>query len=365
MPTISTCLIVKNEKDFIRRCLDSVKLFSDEIIVFDTGSDDGTQYICKEYNNLVLVQGEWHNDFAWARNQSFKYATCDYIFWVDADDFIEKESQEWFLNFKNSELGQYDCVNIGYIYVTDEEGNALDSPFYRERIFKRSLNPQWYSRIHEYCKLNSTDIKVYYSDFNEVIIKHHKHFIDPLRNITIYREMEKNGEITDGRNWFYYARECMWHDDWTVAIENFKKALDCEDLWNIDRLNAYMDMSTLYKEHDMWAKHYECIFLAASCTDYIRADVCCELAEFYNYRGNTSYAKELYKMALDNDKHNDFTNNTFMDPKYSTTIPALMLCLMEFNEGNIEKSKEYNDLALNFDPNNQSALYNKEFFNNL
>lgn len=38
---------------------------------------------------------------------------------------------------------------------------------------------------------------------------------------------------------------------------------------------------------------------------------------------------------------------------------------MEFNEGNIEKSKEYNDLALSFDPNNQSALYNKEFFKNL
>lgn len=366
MATISTCLIVKNEKDNIRKCLDSIEPFSDEIIVYDTGSDDGTQYICKEYDKMVLVQGEWRNDFAWARNQSFKYANCDYIFWVDADDFIEKDSQEWILKFKESELEKYSSVNIGYIYSTNENGEALDSPFYRERFFKRSLNPQWHSRIHEFCTIDDKDEnRVLHASFNEVVIKHKKHSDNPLRNITIYREMEKNNEINDGRNWFYFGKECMWHDSWIVAIDKFSKALEYTNLWNIDRLNTHMCMAKIYKEHNNEMEYVKHIFMAASCTNYIRADVCCELAEIYSSRGNNLYAKELYKMALENDKYNDQYTNTFMEPRYSTTTPALMLCVIEYNEGNIEKSKEYNDLALSFDPNNQMALYNKTFFENL
>lgn len=44
---ISVCLIVKNEEDVIERCLESVKGFSDELIVVDTGSSDKTKEIVR------------------------------------------------------------------------------------------------------------------------------------------------------------------------------------------------------------------------------------------------------------------------------------------------------------------------------
>ena len=37
MPTISLCMIVKNEEKHIARCLDSVAGLVDEIIIVDTG----------------------------------------------------------------------------------------------------------------------------------------------------------------------------------------------------------------------------------------------------------------------------------------------------------------------------------------
>ena len=116
MPTISTCLIVKNESVCIERCLNSILLFSDEIIIYDTGSNDGTQEICSKIDKVRVIQGEWRNDFAWARNESFKHATCDYIMWVDADDYITEENARWLLNFKNTELEKYTQVNLEYIY---------------------------------------------------------------------------------------------------------------------------------------------------------------------------------------------------------------------------------------------------------
>ena len=46
MPTISLCMIVKNEEMHLARCLDSVAELVDEIIIVDTGSTDRTVEIC-------------------------------------------------------------------------------------------------------------------------------------------------------------------------------------------------------------------------------------------------------------------------------------------------------------------------------
>ena len=42
MPTISLCMIVKNEEMHIARCLDSIAELVEEIIIVDTGSVDRT-----------------------------------------------------------------------------------------------------------------------------------------------------------------------------------------------------------------------------------------------------------------------------------------------------------------------------------
>ena len=49
MPTISLCMIVKNEEMHLARCLDSVAGLADEIIIIDTGSDDRTKEIASGY----------------------------------------------------------------------------------------------------------------------------------------------------------------------------------------------------------------------------------------------------------------------------------------------------------------------------
>lgn len=42
MPSISLCMIVKNEERNLPRCLDSVQDLVDEIVIVDTGSSDAT-----------------------------------------------------------------------------------------------------------------------------------------------------------------------------------------------------------------------------------------------------------------------------------------------------------------------------------
>lgn len=69
MPTISLCMIVKNEKIHIARCLESIAELVEEIIVIDTGSTDRTAEIASTYTSNVYSY-PWKDDFSDARNLS-------------------------------------------------------------------------------------------------------------------------------------------------------------------------------------------------------------------------------------------------------------------------------------------------------
>lgn len=63
MATISLCMIVKNEEKVLGRCLDSAKDITDEIIIVDTGSTDGTKEIARRYGAKIFDQ-KWQDDFS-------------------------------------------------------------------------------------------------------------------------------------------------------------------------------------------------------------------------------------------------------------------------------------------------------------
>ncbi len=60
-------MIVKNEEEVMRQCLDSVKDLCEEIIIVDTGSTDKTKEIAREYTDKV-IDFKWIDDFSAARN---------------------------------------------------------------------------------------------------------------------------------------------------------------------------------------------------------------------------------------------------------------------------------------------------------
>ena len=87
-PRLSLCMIARDEEANIARCLESIRPWVDEMIVVDTGSRDGTPEIARECGARV-EHFAWCDDFSAARNESLKYATGDWVFWMDADDVID------------------------------------------------------------------------------------------------------------------------------------------------------------------------------------------------------------------------------------------------------------------------------------
>jgi glycosyltransferase involved in cell wall biosynthesis len=94
--TVSLCLIVKNERNHLPRCLQSAKPVVDEIVVVDTGSDDETKDIARIFGAQVF-DFKWSHDFSAARNFALSKATADWILILDADESL---SHSDYANFK-------------------------------------------------------------------------------------------------------------------------------------------------------------------------------------------------------------------------------------------------------------------------
>jgi tetratricopeptide (TPR) repeat protein len=88
-PTISLCMIARDEEANIANCLNSIRPWVDEMIVVDTGSCDRTPAIAQACGARV-EHFRWCDDFSAARNESLRHATGDWVFWMDADDIIDE-----------------------------------------------------------------------------------------------------------------------------------------------------------------------------------------------------------------------------------------------------------------------------------
>ncbi|MFZ5585163.1 MAG: glycosyltransferase [Thermodesulfobacteriota bacterium] len=93
-PTISLCMMVKNEEKRLPTALKSAAPWVDEIIVVDTGSSDRTMEIARGFG-AKIHQHPWENSFSIHRNQSLSYATGDWILILDADEEIDQATAPW------------------------------------------------------------------------------------------------------------------------------------------------------------------------------------------------------------------------------------------------------------------------------
>lgn len=93
--SVSLCMIVKNEKTHLARCLRSAKPVVDEIMVVDTGSSDETKDIARVFGARVF-DFIWVADFSKARNFALSKAAGDWILVLDADETLSTKEYEKF-----------------------------------------------------------------------------------------------------------------------------------------------------------------------------------------------------------------------------------------------------------------------------
>ena len=89
---ISVVVICKNEYAQISNCIKTALLFTDDVIVYDSGSTDGTQQLVKN-SGARLIEGEWLG-FGLTKRKATALAKYDWILNLDADELPDAELQQ-------------------------------------------------------------------------------------------------------------------------------------------------------------------------------------------------------------------------------------------------------------------------------
>lgn len=146
LPTVSLCMIVKNEEEFLDDCLASVQGAVDEICIVDTGSTDRTVEIARKYGARIDFM-EWTGDFATARNRSIDMATGDWILVLDADETITTESKDEIRRVsRNKANSGYACIIENLLGDKIGDGKQMAMIF---RFFQNRPDMRYEGIIHE------------------------------------------------------------------------------------------------------------------------------------------------------------------------------------------------------------------------
>lgn len=122
---ISIIVNVYNEERYIKKCLDSIvnQTYKNiEIIIVNDGSTDNTLKICESYkDNRIKIISQKNIGLSLSRNVGIDNSTGKYVYFLDADDFIENDTIEYLYNLivtYDADMSTCRTINI-YSYDTE------------------------------------------------------------------------------------------------------------------------------------------------------------------------------------------------------------------------------------------------------
>lgn len=147
---LSISLLVSNSIDTIEKCMESLvpilKNVPSELIVVDTGGTDGSIEIAKKYADEV-VEFEWCNDFAKARNAGLDKAKGEWFLFLDDDEWFEN-TDEIVRFFNTEEYLKYKCATYIIRNYEDKQGKRWNE-VRGYRMGKLGKGVRFISPIHE------------------------------------------------------------------------------------------------------------------------------------------------------------------------------------------------------------------------
>jgi glycosyltransferase involved in cell wall biosynthesis len=225
---VSICMIVKNEERFLAQCLRSVQDLADEIIIVDTGSTDRTIEIAKSFGATV-IEREWRNDFAWARNQALEVATKRWIFVLDADEELMAAAKPSVTALRDVPAW-LTAVWIRIYNRSDDYVGTGDMSHALVRIFPNHESIRYRGLIHEFPTVNgdanglaaaSSPIGVIHHGYTKEVV----HGRDKgARNLAIVKAAAER-EPDEPYNWFTVGATAFLLQDFEAARDALEKML--------------------------------------------------------------------------------------------------------------------------------------------
>src|SRR3989344_639838 len=150
---ISVALATFNEEKNIVDCIESLKLFADEIVVVDGTSSDNTAELAKKEGARIIVTSN-KPMFHINKNMAFENCKGEWIFYIDADERVSRQLAEELKGVaarKPSENGFWVNRKNWFLGGFLTKGGAYPDPVIR--FFRRGKGVLPEKSVHEQVKI--------------------------------------------------------------------------------------------------------------------------------------------------------------------------------------------------------------------
>lgn len=198
MVKVSVIVPVYNGEKYLTQCLDSIinqTLEDIEIICINDGSEDNSLSILERYasmDNRIKIISTENRGLGAARNSGLELATGEYVAFVDADDWIDKETYEQL--YSKSASSDLDLNIFQLINYMENNDNLVETDLYNHKCF---IN----HNISEKSIFNHEDTKEYLFEIPVCAVSklYKKEFLD--KNTLHFPE----GFLFEDNSFFYNA----------------------------------------------------------------------------------------------------------------------------------------------------------------
>ena len=175
---VSVIVPVYNVESYLDKCLNTLvkqTLQEIEIIIVNDGSKDNSEKIIekylKKYPEKIKYIKKANGGLSSARNEGLKYASGEYIGFVDSDDYVSLNTFN--LMYKKAKEKNFDLVvcNLNYVYETKTKmvSAGLDKDLENEDEVKKNivfLYPAVWNKLYKKEILDSLKFKegIWYED---------------------------------------------------------------------------------------------------------------------------------------------------------------------------------------------------------
>ncbi len=249
LPAISTIVIAYNEEDSIERCLKSVKGFSDEIIVVDSQSTDGTARRARVLADKVVT----HTWEGYSNQKTFAVSLCrnDWIFWIDADEEATPELQKEICKLKFDKAGYSIKRHNRYLEKWIDHGTW--NPDIVLRLFRKNAGHFSDVLVHEHVVLNGpqTLLENPLNHYSYQSISHHLSKMNRFTTLAAKQMLSKGKKcgVADliVRPVMHFLKSYIFrkgfldgrHGIVIAVLDGYYTFQKYAKLWEIDRSHAY------------------------------------------------------------------------------------------------------------------------------
>jgi glycosyltransferase involved in cell wall biosynthesis len=166
MANISFAITAHNEHVELDRLLkqltDNINSKDEIVVQLDTTATDEVVHVIEKYN-LIKYYFPLNNDFATFKNNLKSHCTKEWIFFIDADEYLSDNLLDYIHEILNANKGIVDVISVPRINTVEgltrehidkwrwfvDDNGYVNYPDYQTRICVNKKDIEWKNKVHE------------------------------------------------------------------------------------------------------------------------------------------------------------------------------------------------------------------------